>query len=74
MDSGALPRALPPLWRLGPVPGAAIELGAGTGFLAAVLAQLGADVIATDMGDEGTTRRQRRTPLGRLTANLALSG
>lgn len=60
---------------LGPVPGAAIELGAGTGFLAAVLAQLGADVIATDLGDEGDDEEgQRRTPLGRLTANLALSG
>ncbi|WOO85566.1 Protein-lysine N-methyltransferase EFM3 [Vanrija pseudolonga] len=60
---------------LGPVP-AAIELGAGTGFLAAVLAQLGADVIATDLGDEEGEEEgegQRRTPLGRLTANLALN-
>ncbi|TXT07172.1 hypothetical protein VHUM_03342 [Vanrija humicola] len=59
---------------------AAVELGAGTGFLAAVLAQRGCDVIATDLGDnddeeqEGEEEEgQRRTPLRRLAANLALN-
>jgi hypothetical protein len=62
---------------------AVVELGAGTGFLSAVLALEGVDVIATDLGDgnedghveawddEGGNTRQ--TPLGRLTANLITS-
>ncbi|KAL1405442.1 hypothetical protein Q8F55_009074 [Vanrija albida] len=54
---------------------AAVELGAGTGFLAAVLAQRGSDVIATDLGDtDDEGEGQRRTPLARLAGNLALNG
>lgn len=53
-----------------------LELGAGTGFLSILLTQLGYDVIATDLGDEGPEcphDAPRQTPLGRLRANLALS-
>jgi predicted RNA methylase len=48
-----------------------IELGAGTGFLSILLAQLGADVMATDLDGDGDDGRQ--TPLGRLAGNIALS-
>ena len=45
------------------------ELGAGTGFLSILLAQMGADVIATDLeAEEG-----RDSPLERLKGNVALS-
>ncbi|OCF60565.1 hypothetical protein L486_00200 [Kwoniella mangroviensis CBS 10435] len=64
-----------------------LELGAGTGFLSILLAQLGADVISTDLGIEsdaqsineiGTGQRheedgESRTPLGRLKYNVQLS-
>ncbi|BEJ11076.1 hypothetical protein CspHIS471_0104980 [Cutaneotrichosporon sp. HIS471] len=52
-----------------------LELGAGTGFLSILLAQLGADVITTDLGDEnGDDEGQAfRTPLGRLKANISLN-
>ncbi|CAK9786355.1 hypothetical protein CC85DRAFT_284964 [Cutaneotrichosporon oleaginosum] len=52
-----------------------VELGAGTGFLSILLAQLGADVITTDLGDEyGDDEGQAfRTPLGRLKANISLN-
>lgn len=47
-----------------------VELGSGTGFLSILLAQLGADIIATDLDDgEG----ERQTPLGRLQVNAGLS-
>lgn len=60
-------------WR---TPPPVLELGAGTGFLSLVLAQLGADVITTDLGDEADDAEEGgtwRTPLGRLSANMALS-
>ncbi len=49
-----------------------IELGAGTGFLSILLAQLGADVIATDLGG-GDFDTHRHTPLARLKGNVELS-
>ena len=63
----------------GHVPSAVLELGAGTGFLSAVLALEGVDVLATDLGDdeegegEGDGVEGRQTPLGRLKANIAMS-
>lgn len=53
-----------------------LELGAGTGFLSLLLAQLGSDVITTDLGDEADDAEEGgtwRTPLGRLSANISLS-
>lgn len=58
-----------------PYPPPVLELGAGTGFLSILLAQLGADVITTDLGDEGGEDESQafRTPLGRLKANVSFS-
>lgn len=60
-----------------------VELGAGTGFLAVLLAQLGGEVVATDLDleDEDTTDVEigasggvsRQAPLERLRSNVALS-
>jgi 2-polyprenyl-3-methyl-5-hydroxy-6-metoxy-1,4-benzoquinol methylase len=53
-----------------------LELGAGTGFLSILLAQLGADVVASDLGDSDFDEEmegERRTPLARLQANVELS-
>ncbi|GMK54336.1 hypothetical protein CspeluHIS016_0109220 [Cutaneotrichosporon spelunceum] len=52
-----------------------LELGAGTGFLSILLAQLGADVITTDLGDEDRDVESQafRTPLGRLKGNISLN-
>jgi hypothetical protein len=53
-----------------------LELGAGTGFLSILLAQLGADVVASDLGDSDEDEEmegERRTPLARLQANVELS-
>lgn len=52
-----------------------MELGAGTGFLSILLAQLGADVITTDLGDKGGDDEDQafRTPLGGLKTNISLS-
>lgn len=53
-----------------------LELGAGTGFLSILLAQLGADVVASDLGntdDDEDVEGERRTPLARLQANVELS-
>ena len=53
-----------------------MELGAGTGFLSILLAQLGADVVASDLGDSDFDEEmagERRTPLARLQANVELS-
>ncbi|WVQ82366.1 hypothetical protein IAT38_004494 [Cryptococcus sp. DSM 104549] len=65
-----------------------VELGAGTGFVSVLLAQLGVDVVATDLGDgddheeedEGEGEEEAggmdgivRTPLGRLQYNIALN-
>jgi tRNA1(Val) A37 N6-methylase TrmN6 len=53
-----------------------LELGAGTGFLSILLAQLGADVVASDLGDTDEDEDmggERRTPLARLQANVELS-
>jgi tRNA1(Val) A37 N6-methylase TrmN6 len=53
-----------------------LELGAGTGFLSILLAQLGADVVASDLGDadeDEDMAGERRTPLARLQANVELS-
>ncbi|ORY32507.1 hypothetical protein BCR39DRAFT_504245 [Naematelia encephala] len=51
-----------------------IELGAGTGFLSILLAQLGARVIATDLGDtEDFDHGIKRTPLARLRSNVELN-
>lgn len=53
-----------------------LELGAGTGFLSILLAQLGADVVASDLGDanvEEDMESERRTPLARLQGNVHLS-
>ena len=47
-----------------------IELGAGTGFLSILLAQIGQDVIATDLENGGA---ERQAPLDRLRQNVALS-
>lgn len=47
--------------------GKAIELGAGTGFLSILWAQMGGDVIATDL-DGGDM-----APLSRMKANIELS-
>lgn len=58
--------------------GAVLELGAGTGFLSILLAQLGASVTATDLDsdpdalDDGAPD-QRETPLKRLRENARLS-
>lgn len=48
-----------------------IELGAGTGFLSILLAQLGADVIATDL--DGPSDGVRQMPLERLRRNVKIS-
>lgn len=63
-----------------------IELGSGTGFLAVLLAQLGADMLATDLDSEHEMRDEpgdlgavggddavRQAPLGRLKGNAALN-
>lgn len=60
-----------------------VELGAGTGFLAVLLAQLGGEVVATDLDveNEDTTELEvgalggvsRQAPLERLRSNVALS-
>lgn len=54
-----------------------LELGAGTGFLSILLAQLGADVVSTDLGDPMGAKAEeddmRRTPLARLQGNVDLS-
>lgn len=66
------PTLLHPSGKLSPI----LELGAGTGFLSILLAQLGADVVATDLGDsdeEVDMEGERRTPLARLQANVELS-
>jgi SAM-dependent methyltransferase len=55
---------------------AILELGAGTGFLSILLAQLGANVVASDLGDfdeDEEMEGERRTPLARLQANVELS-
>ena len=49
-----------------------IELGAGTGFLSILLAQLNADVIATDLDGDSNANTQLH-PLARLISNLKLS-
>ncbi|KAK1924147.1 hypothetical protein DB88DRAFT_489232 [Papiliotrema laurentii] len=48
-----------------------VELGAGTGFLSILLAQLGADVIATDL--DGPSEGARQAPLDRLRGNARLN-
>lgn len=52
-----------------------LELGAGTGFLSILLGQLGANVVATDLGDrqESEMETTRRTPLARLQGNVNFS-
>jgi 2-polyprenyl-3-methyl-5-hydroxy-6-metoxy-1,4-benzoquinol methylase len=51
-----------------------LELGAGTGFLSILLAQLGADVVASDLGSEDEIEEgDRRTPLVILQENVLLS-
>ncbi|WVQ67717.1 uncharacterized protein L199_005921 [Kwoniella botswanensis] len=64
-----------------------LELGAGTGFLSILFAQLGADVISTDLGIESDAKSadeidieqhheengESRTPLGRLKCNVDLN-
>ncbi|WVW83866.1 hypothetical protein I302_105888 [Kwoniella bestiolae CBS 10118] len=66
-----------------------VELGAGTGFLSILLAQLGVDVISTDLGIESESNSEvdgedevefgqdqdgkTRTPLGRLRYNVQLN-
>jgi 2-polyprenyl-3-methyl-5-hydroxy-6-metoxy-1,4-benzoquinol methylase len=53
-----------------------LELGAGTGFLSILLGQLGADVVASDLGDAvmgDDEDQERRTPLARLKSNVELS-
>ena len=55
-------QALPPV----------VELGAGTGFLSILVTQLGADVIATDLGESGVEEASM-SPLVRLRVNVALS-
>lgn len=55
--AGLVPRPLPP----------AIELGAGTGFLSLLWAQMGGDVIATDLGGGDN-------PLDRMRRNIDMSG
>lgn len=66
------PTLLHPSGELPPI----LELGAGTGFLSILLAQLGADVVASDLGDSDLDEEmegERRTPLARLQANVELS-
>ena len=66
------PNLLHPSGELPPI----LELGAGTGFLSILLAQLGADVVASDLGDsdlDEDMEGERRTPLARLQANVELS-
>ena len=48
------------------------ELGAGTGFLSILLAQLEVNVMATDLGDT-SDEHWRQTPLTRLRSNVKLS-
>lgn len=57
-----------------------VELGAGTGFLSILLAQMGFKVVATDlgsptnrMGEQSEDRAPVATPLGRLQSNIELS-
>ncbi|WWD02929.1 hypothetical protein V865_000972 [Kwoniella europaea PYCC6329] len=64
-----------------------LELGAGTGFLSILCAQLGPDVISTDLGVESDANPadeidieqhheqngESRTPLGRLKCNVELN-
>lgn len=53
-----------------------LELGAGTGFLSIFLAQQGASVVTTDLGDDPSEEEpggDRRTPLASLAHNIALS-
>lgn len=64
------PHLLFPSFSRGQLP-PCIELGAGTGFLSILLAQLGSDVIATDLDGPGDGRRQ--APLQRLMHNVQLS-
>jgi len=64
------PSLLRPAGRFPPI----LELGSGTGFLSILLAELGADVVASDLGDaEEEEDGDRRTPLARLQANVLLS-
>lgn len=58
-----------------PLPREIVELGAGTGFLSILLAQLGSDVISTDLGEPGDSQgdEQTQTPFKRLIFNARLS-
>ncbi|WVR07002.1 hypothetical protein IAU60_004041 [Kwoniella sp. DSM 27419] len=71
------------------LPRGVVELGAGTGFLSVLMAQLGVDVVATDLGietEQGSAEKpdaapgfgtdgdgETRTPLGRLLLNVGLN-
>lgn len=57
-----------------------IELGAGTGFVSILLAQMGFKVVATDLespanqtGEQSENGNSVITPLGRLQSNIELS-
>ncbi|ADV20239.1 hypothetical protein I305_01120 [Cryptococcus gattii E566] len=57
-----------------------IELGAGTGFLSILLAQMGFKVVATDLGSPANQMGEQSedgapvtTPLGRLQSNIELN-
>jgi hypothetical protein len=56
-----------------PLPREIIELGAGTGFLSILLAQLGSDVISTDLGEPDDSQGDEQTPFKRLMVNARLS-
>ncbi|RSH87424.1 hypothetical protein EHS25_003334 [Saitozyma podzolica] len=56
-----------------PLPLDIVELGAGTGFLSILLAQLSSDVISTDLGEPGDSQGDEQTPFKRLMFNARLN-